>query len=67
MVRGAGMVIASGLFYIDCGPSLSEASEVIVDGLNWHLWGVLLGRISQMVEPEWLWGQQIHSWMPWLS
>ena len=34
MAKGAEVVVAPVLFYIDCGSGLSEASEVIVDGLN---------------------------------
>ena len=34
---GAGVVVAPGLFYIDCGSGPSEAGKVVVDGLNWHL------------------------------
>ena len=64
MVRGAEVVVASDLFYIDCGSGLSKAGWVIVNGLNWCLQGVLLVRISQMVKSEWLWGQWIHTWMP---
>ena len=44
MARGAEMVVAPGLFYVDCGSGLLEAGEVIVDGLNWHLWGCPFGE-----------------------
>ena len=44
MARGAEVMVASGLFYADCGPSLSEAGRAIVDGLNWHLFGVSFGE-----------------------
>ena len=36
-VEGAEVVVASDLFYVNCGPGLLEAGGVIVDGLNWHL------------------------------
>ena len=35
---GAEVVVAPGLFYVDCSSSPLEAGKVIVDGLNWHLW-----------------------------
>ena len=38
MAMGAEVVVAPGLFYINCSSSLSEAGEAIADGLNWHLW-----------------------------
>ena len=44
MARGAEVVEASDLFYVDCGTSLSETGGVIVDGLNWHLWGCPFGE-----------------------
>ena len=65
---GPEVMVAPGLFYVDCSSGPSEAGEVIVDGLNWHLLGVsLLGRISLLVKSEWLWGQWIHTWMPWAT
>ena len=56
MAMGAEVVVAPGLFYVDCSSGLLEASEVIANGLNWYLWGVLLGRVSLKVKSEWLWG-----------
>ena len=41
---GTEVVVAPGLFYINCSSGPSEAGEVIVDGLNWHLWGCPFGE-----------------------
>ena len=48
MVRGAEVVVAPVLFYIDCSSCLSETSEAILDGLNWHLLGVSFWGESPM-------------------
>ena len=42
--EGDQVVSASGPFHIDCSPSLSAASGVMVDGQNWHCWGGLFGE-----------------------
>ena len=41
---GAEVVVAPGLFYIDCSSGPSEAGGVIADGQNWHLWGCPIGE-----------------------
>ena len=57
MAVGAAVVVAPGLFYVDCGFGPSEAVKVIADGLNWHLWGVSFqGESPCQVKSEWLWG-----------
>ena len=38
MTMGVHVVGAPGLFYIYYGSGPLKASEVIVYGLNWHLW-----------------------------
>ena len=40
----ADVVLASDPIYVDCNPRLSAACGVMVDGLNWHLWGGLFGE-----------------------
>ena len=42
--RVAEVVVASDLFYVNCGPSPLEAKGVMVDGKNWHLWGCPFGE-----------------------
>ena len=44
MAMGAEVVVAPGLFYIDCGSGLLEAGDMIVDGLNWHPQGCPFGE-----------------------
>ena len=44
MAMGAEVVGAPGLFYVYCGSGPLEASEVIVYGLNWYLWGCPFGE-----------------------
>ena len=44
MVMGAEVVVAPGLFYVNCGSGLSEANKAIADGLNWHLWRCPFGE-----------------------
>ena len=41
---GAEVVVAPGLFYINCSSGPLEAGKAIVDGLNWHLWGCPFGE-----------------------
>ena len=41
---GAEVVVAPGLFYIDCSSGPLEDSEVIADGLHWHLQGHPFGE-----------------------
>ena len=63
MVIGAEVVVAPGLFYINCSSGTSEAGEAIADGPNWHLQGCPFGENLADGQSEWLWGQQIHTWM----
>ena len=44
LAMGAEVVVAPGLFYIDCSSGLLEGSEAIDDGLNWHLQGCPFGE-----------------------
>ena len=41
---GAEVVVAPGLFYIDCSSGLLEAGKVTADSLNWHLQGCPFGE-----------------------
>ena len=41
---GAEVVVAPGLFYIDCGSGTLDASEATADGLKWHLLGYPFGE-----------------------
>ena len=45
--RVAEVIIASGPFYVDHDPSLSEACRGMVDGQNGHLQGSLFGENLQ--------------------
>ena len=44
MAMGAKVVVAPGLFYMNCGSGLLEAGKAIADGLNWHLQGSPFGE-----------------------
>ena len=41
---GAVVVVAPGLFYINCGSGPLEAGKAIADGLKWHLQGCPFGE-----------------------